>query len=58
MPAYADKATRCVPLADTSHGVTLSLGFHPGPQRKLEKVFIDACLAFFEGEAGKAFIVG
>lgn len=58
VPAYADGAICCVPISDSPQGVTLSLGFAPGPKRKLLRVFKDACTAFFEGATGSEFTVG
>jgi len=57
VPAYAGEHVACVPLADTSQGVTLSLGFAPGPQRRLLRAFIEACDAYFSDGAGQDVIV-
>ncbi len=46
-PAYAGNNICCLPITDSSSGVTLSLGFAPGPQRRPVKMFIDSCVAFF-----------
>ncbi|MEM8980055.1 MAG: LysR family transcriptional regulator [Pseudomonadota bacterium] len=52
MPSYAGKAVACVPIAGSSHGVSLSLGFAPGPKRRLLEVFIAACLTYFDEGGG------
>ncbi|SNT27805.1 LysR family transcriptional regulator [Tropicimonas sediminicola] len=57
MPAYSGKALRCLPLAGATNGVLLSLGCAPGPTRQLAQIFMDACVAFFEGPDGAEFIV-
>lgn len=55
--AYADGAIRCLPVAGTTSGVTLSIGFAPGPKRRLAQVFIDKCTAYFNGPEGAELIV-
>lgn len=57
VPAYAGKETRCIPIAGTGNGVTLSLGFAPGPRRRLLQVFSEACHRHFEGAAGARLTV-
>ncbi len=47
-PAYAGGALRCIPVENSTHGVTLSLGFAPGPKRRLLQLFIEQCTSFFE----------
>lgn len=48
VPTYAGSPVCSVPLAGAPNGVSLSLGFAPGPKRQLLQTFIDACAAFFE----------
>ena len=57
VPAYAGKKVACIPLAGVSNGAQFSLGFAPGPKRLLTQVFIDTCVAFFDGPDGKDFVV-
>ncbi len=57
VPAYAGAATRCVPIDGGSHGVTLSLGYAPGPKRKILQLFIDGCAAHFASSAREDVIV-
>lgn len=57
IPAYAGSEVACVPLADSAHGVTLSLGTAPGPKRWLIEVFAKASVAFFASKEGADFIV-
>ncbi len=57
VPAYAKGEISCVPVAGSTHGVTLSLGFAPGPKRRLLQVFIDSCAAYFQGAAKAEFTV-
>ncbi|WP_339976238.1 LysR family transcriptional regulator [Gymnodinialimonas mytili] len=57
VPAYAGKEVCCRRLTGTTNGVTLSLGFAPGPRRLLLQLFMDTCVAFFGGPAGTGFIV-
>lgn len=54
---YAGGPVKCVPLSGTRNGVTLSLGFAPGPRRRLLQAFIDACVAFFESPGGDGLVV-
>lgn len=49
VPPYAGREIRCLPLSETSSGVTLSLGFAPGPRRRLVQMFVDRCTAFCNG---------
>lgn len=55
--AYSGGKLRCVPIFDSSSGVTLSLGFAPGPRRKLVQMFIDNCVALFGGVLAADLIV-
>lgn len=57
VPPYAGREIRCLPVSDASSGVTLSLGFAPGPKRRLVQLFVDACAAFCAGPEGEALIV-
>ena len=57
VPTYASGVTVCVPLAGTAHGVTISLGFAPGPKRRLLQAFITAVSAYFDGPASADLIV-
>ena len=54
---YAGREIRCLPVSDASSGVTLSLGFAPGPKRRLVQMFIDECTAFCDGPEGAELIV-
>lgn len=49
VPTYAGDNIRCLPIRDSNSAVTLSLGFAPGPKRKLVQTFVDSCVAFGEG---------
>jgi DNA-binding transcriptional LysR family regulator len=51
VPAYADKSICCIPVTDSTHGITLSLGCAPGPKRRLLQLFIDSCTEYFQGPA-------
>jgi DNA-binding transcriptional LysR family regulator len=57
LPAYAGANICPVPIADSTSGVTLSLGFAPGPKRRMVQMFVDCCADFFDGPSGAAFIV-
>lgn len=57
VPPYAGREIRCLPVSDASSGVTLSLGFAPGPRRQLVQLFIDKCTAFCSGPEGAELIV-
>ena len=57
VPPYAGREIRCLPVSDASSGVTLSLGFAPGPKRRLVQMFIDECTAFCDGPEGAELIV-
>ena len=57
MLTYAGGNIRCVPITDSPSGVTLSLGFAPGPRRKLVQMFIESCVEFFAGPLGAHLIV-
>lgn len=54
---YAGRTIQCLPVSGTGSGVTLSLGFAPGPKRRLVQLFVDSCTAFFEGPKGAELIV-
>lgn len=58
---YAGREIRCVPVSRTASeaasGVTLSLGFAPGPKRRLVHLFVEACAAFFDGPKAVDLIV-
>ncbi|MEM7471474.1 MAG: LysR family transcriptional regulator [Pseudomonadota bacterium] len=56
-PAYSGSHTRCVPIAGSGHGVTLSLGFAPGPKRRLLQLFVETCSAFFQTDQSAGLIV-
>ncbi|MFY0661295.1 MAG: LysR family transcriptional regulator [Shimia sp.] len=49
LPTYAGPDIRILPIQDHSCGVTLSLGFSPGPKRKLVQTFVESCVTFFDG---------
>ncbi len=46
---YAGGETRCLPISGSSTGISLSLGFAPGPRRRVVQMFIDTCPAYFAG---------
>lgn len=46
---YAGHDICCLPIRDSNSGVTVSLGFAPGPKRKLVQTFIESCVALCEG---------
>lgn len=54
---YAGGSVRCVPIADSTSGVILSLGFAPGAKRRAVQMFIESCAAFFEGPSGSLLVV-
>ena len=54
---YAGGQVCCLPLAGVTNGVQLSLGFAPGPMRRLTHLFVDACAAYFDGPEGGEFVV-
>ncbi|MEM6595263.1 MAG: LysR family transcriptional regulator [Pseudomonadota bacterium] len=56
-PPYAGGETRCLPIAGARHGVTLSLGFAPGPKRRVLQLFVETCIAFFQSNAAQNLIV-
>lgn len=58
VPPYAGRAIHCLPITGAASGVTLSLGFAPGPKRRLVHHFVDACTAFCAGPEGADLIVG
>ncbi|QXT39604.1 LysR family transcriptional regulator [Gymnodinialimonas ceratoperidinii] len=51
-PSYAGDNIRCLPISDTTSGVTLSLGFAPGPKRRLIRTFTESCIAACSGPLG------
>ena len=54
---YAGRAIRCLPVSDAASGVTLSLGFAPGPRRRLVQTLVDACTSYFSGQEAAQLIV-
>ncbi|MFP7673721.1 LysR family transcriptional regulator [Marivita sp. S0852] len=52
VPTYAGSTVRCLPITDSTSGVTISLGFAPGPKRRLIQTFVDHCTAFCNGPLG------
>jgi DNA-binding transcriptional LysR family regulator len=54
---YAGGETRCLPISGSTSGISLSLGFAPGPRRRMVQMFIDACTAYFAGPEGDRLIV-
>ena len=54
---YAGSNIRCLPISGSTSGVTLSLGFAPGPKRRLVQMFAESCIAFFEGLSGEDLTV-
>ena len=57
VPPYAGREICCLPVSGAASGVTLSLGFAPGPKRRLVQTFIDECTAFCDGPEGAKLIV-
>lgn len=57
VPTYAGNNVRCLPISGSSSGVTLSLGFAPGPKRRLVQAFIESCVTYCEGPMGANLIV-
>ncbi|MEL6521147.1 MAG: LysR family transcriptional regulator [Pseudomonadota bacterium] len=57
IPTYAGKHVRCLPISGINNGVQLSLGFPTGPKRQLAQIFIETCVAFFEGSSGEDFTI-
>lgn len=57
LPTYAGQDIRCLPIRGSNSGVTLSLGFAPGPKRKLVQTFVESCVTFFEGPSGARLTV-
>jgi DNA-binding transcriptional LysR family regulator len=57
VPPYAGSEIRCMPVAGTSSGVTLSLGLAPGPKRRIVQLFVDRCSKYFNGLEGAKMIV-
>ncbi|MFC3616776.1 LysR family transcriptional regulator [Lutimaribacter marinistellae] len=56
-PSYAGSGIRCLPIKDSTSGVTISMGFPPGPRRQVLQVFIDCCEAYFDGPKGHDLVV-
>jgi DNA-binding transcriptional LysR family regulator len=54
---YAGEGTLCLPISGSTSGVTLSLGFAPGPKRRLVQMFVDSCAAYFEDPNSAELIV-
>lgn len=54
---YAGSPIRCVPISDSTNGVTLSLGFAPGPRRRLVQMFVESCVEFFAGPLGGQLVI-
>ncbi|WP_170334862.1 LysR family transcriptional regulator [Ruegeria arenilitoris] len=52
VPTYTGNDVRCLPIRDSNSGVTLSLGFAPGPKRKLVQTFVESCVVFCDGPSG------
>ncbi|SFR45542.1 LysR family transcriptional regulator [Litoreibacter janthinus] len=57
VPPYAGREISCLPVSGSSSGVTLSLGFAPGPKRQLVQMFVDRCTDFCDGPEGAKLIV-
>tara|TARA_R110002020_G_scaffold247041_2_gene461014 strand:- start:63048 stop:63974 length:927 start_codon:yes stop_codon:yes gene_type:complete len=57
VPTYAGRDICCLPIRDNNSGVTLSLGFAPGPKRKLVQMFVESCVALCEGPLGASLTV-
>jgi len=54
---YAGGGTRCFPISGSSSGVTMSLGFAPGPKRRIVQAFVDLCTALLAGPEGDRLTV-
>lgn len=54
---YAGSNIRCVPIIGSSSGVTLSLGFAPGPRRRLVQTFVESCVEILVGPLGEQMVV-
>ena len=54
---YAGDQISCLPIAGKRHGVTLSLGYAPGPKRQVLQQFIDSCSYYFDGSESAELIV-
>ena len=52
VPTYAGNNINCLRIRDSNSGVTLSLGFPPGPKRRLVQTFVECCTTFFEEPLG------
>lgn len=57
VPPYSGRDICCLPVSGAASGVTLSLGFAPGPKRQLAQKFIDKCTSFCNGPKGRDLIV-
>jgi DNA-binding transcriptional LysR family regulator len=55
---YSGDVVACVPIAAGAAGISLSLGFPPGPRRRVVQAFIDACADWFSSADGQAVTVG
>ncbi|SEO18418.1 DNA-binding transcriptional regulator, LysR family [Paracoccus alcaliphilus] len=55
---YAGDNTACLPIEESSIGLTLSLGHVPGPRRRVVQAFSEACKIFFSAPEGRAMIIG
>ncbi|MEM6479592.1 MAG: LysR family transcriptional regulator [Pseudomonadota bacterium] len=54
---YAGDTVKCVSIIGEPQGVTLSLGFPPGPRRRVLQVFIEAFEVFLRDGDAENFIV-
>ncbi|MCL4675310.1 MAG: LysR family transcriptional regulator [Pararhodobacter sp.] len=54
---YAGDETACIPIAESSAGLTLALGHVPGPRRRVVQIFAEACHRHFRTPEGRALIV-
>lgn len=54
---YAGSDILCLPVLGGASGVTLSLGFAPGPKRRLVQTFLDRCASYFEAPQSAGLIV-
>ncbi|MEM9811926.1 MAG: LysR family transcriptional regulator [Pseudomonadota bacterium] len=57
VPPYSGRGVCCLPVANASSGVLLSLGVAPGPKRRLVQTLIDRCQAYFDGPAAHGLVV-
>lgn len=54
---YAGGGVRCMQIAGTTNGVNLSLGFAPGPKRRLIQEFVESCVEYCQGSLGEGLTV-